>query len=281
MTLCVVRVTVIASMLYYDYVFDQRSHTTRCSIKDERASISTLFVVALPRPSNTHFQRLVIRPRVCRIERTPSRTRRCQRWVLDAPTRLVMELQDAAPALGEPLLCAFTSVTSRLYLHSRGRRTVCRTGTLPRFTGRRPRCGRGWPCMCLEHPFLLVQLILDLQCHLLVDTLCDVCQVLISGKRVKLCFFFNARVLTSSKASALLRCGKTFWTSWKHQSNSDVGFRASVSRHTSSHDKPRKWRVSALKAASAAVRNSGLLSLPGMNTSVMPGGAASPTSLSA
>ena len=131
-----------------------REHTTRCSLKIVRAGISALFVVSFTRPSNTHFQRLVIRPRVCRIERTPSRTRRCQRWVLDAPTRVVMELQDATLALGEPLLCPFTSVNSRLYLHShsRGRRTVCRTGTGPWFIGRWPMCGRRWRCTCLEPP---------------------------------------------------------------------------------------------------------------------------------
>ena len=119
-------------------------HTTRCSLKIVRAGISALFVVPFPRPSNTQFLRLVTRSRVCRIERAPSRTRRCQRWVLDAPTRLVMVLDDAALALGEPLLCTFTSVISRLHLHTRGGCTACRIGTSPWFTDRGPKCGRGW-----------------------------------------------------------------------------------------------------------------------------------------
>ena len=63
-----------------------REHTTRCSIKIGRASISALFAMPFPSPSNTHRQRLEIRPWVCRIERTPSRTKRCQRWVLDNQT---------------------------------------------------------------------------------------------------------------------------------------------------------------------------------------------------
>ena len=118
----------------------------RCHLSNTQlaAHISVLFVVPFPRPSNTQYERLVIRSRVCRIERTPSRTKRCQRWVLDAPTGLVMVLDDAALALGEPLLCAFTSVISKLYLHTRGGRTACRIGTSPWFTDREPKCGRGW-----------------------------------------------------------------------------------------------------------------------------------------
>ena len=122
MMLCVVLVTVITSMMYFDYVFwkcewqeclfvvTSRTHNSLLiqyrkgrHLRPVRGAVSTSI-------QHTQFQRLVIRSRVCRIERTPSRTKRCQRWALDAPTRRVMVLDDAALALGGPLLCAITSV---------------------------------------------------------------------------------------------------------------------------------------------------------------------------
>ena len=56
-------------------------------------------------------------------------------------------------------------------------------------------CGRGWRCTRLEHPLLFDQLLLDLQCHLLIDSLCDVGQVIYGDERVEFCFFLQgARV---------------------------------------------------------------------------------------
>ena len=98
-----------------------------------------------------------------------------------------MELQDAALAFGEPLLRALTSANKQQGLSSLARETHCLQNwhlTLVHWQK-----GQVWWCTCLEHLCLLVQLIMDLQCHLLVHTLCDVGQVLFGDEYVKFWVF--------------------------------------------------------------------------------------------
>ena len=276
MMLCVVLVTIITSMMYFDNVFWVYEWQECLLVVTSRTNNSLLTqnrkgkhlrqvrgAVPTPIQYNTQFQRLVIRSRVCRIERSPSRTRLCQRRGQDAPSRLCLESHRFARSRVQTASSIFTRAGIALFAE------------LALGPGSWADGPRAVVVGVAQTSFSWISSITS------SSTPCAMWASLSSVMNVSKFLFFKARVLTSSKVSALLRCGKTFLTTWKHKSISVVGFRASVSPQTSSHNnKPKKLRVNALKAVSAAGRNSCLLYSPSMNTSVMPGDAALPTSLS-
>ena len=124
-----------------------REHTIRCSLKIVRAGISALFVVPSPLP----------------IQYTLSTPRHATAGLQDRTHAISNQAVSTLGTWGpnwkwnsgtQPLRLgsrcfALASVNSRLYCHSRGRRTVCRTGTWPWFSGSGPGCP-----ICENHLFL-------------------------------------------------------------------------------------------------------------------------------
>ena len=79
------------------------------------------------------------------------------------------------------------------------------------------------------NPFLFDQLFLDLKRHLLVDPLCVVGQVIFGDERVKFCFILQGARAHELEGVCVAEVWQDFF--W--------GFRASVTRQTLSHNKPR------------------------------------------